>query len=64
MARLLVCVTFDFDAMSGLMARGLTTPNYVSRGEFGPAAIPRILALLKKYGVKGTFLSPGFTIET
>ena len=64
MARLLVCVTFDFDAMSGLMARGLTSPNYISRGEFGPAAIPRILALLKKYGVKATFFSPGFTIET
>jgi len=64
MARLLVCVTFDFDAMSGLMARGLTTPNYISRGEFGPVAIPRILDLLKKYGVKSTFFSPGFTIET
>ena len=64
MARLLVCVTFDFDAMSGLMARGLTSPNYISRGEFGPAAIPRILELLDKYGVKSTFFSPGFTIET
>ncbi len=64
MARLLVCVSFDFDAMSGLMARGLTTPNYISRGEFGPVAIPRILDLLKKYGVKSTFFSPGFTIET
>jgi peptidoglycan/xylan/chitin deacetylase (PgdA/CDA1 family) len=64
MARLLVCVTFDFDAMSGLMARGLTSPNYISRGEFGPAAIPRILKLLDKYGVKSTFFNPGFTIET
>ena len=64
MARLLVCVTFDFDAMSGLMARGLTSPNYISRGEFGPAAIPRILKLLDKYGIKSTFFSPGFTIET
>ena len=64
MPRLLVCVTFDFDAMSGLMARGLTSPNYISRGEFGPAAIPRILKLLDKYGVKATFFSPGFTIET
>ncbi len=64
MARHLVCVTFDFDAMSGLMARGLTTPTFVSRGEFGAVAIPRILALLSKYGVRSTFFIPGFTLET
>ena len=64
MARHLVCVSFDFDAMSGLMARGLMTPTFISRGEFGPAAIPRILALLKKYGVHATFFTPGFTLET
>ncbi len=64
MARHLVCVTFDFDAMSGLIARGLTTPTYVSRGEFGAVAIPRILALLQRYGIKSTFFIPGFTLET
>src|SRR4051812_29610819 len=64
MPRHIACVTFDFDAMSGLMARGLTTPTFVSRGEFGAVAVPRILALLRKYGVRTTFYIPGFTIET
>src|SRR5436190_1456639 len=64
MPRHLVCVTFDFDTMYGLIARGLTTPNFVSRGEFGAVAVPRILALLRKYGIKATFFIPGFTIET
>src|SRR3989440_10735522 len=64
MLRHLVCVTFDFDTMYGLIARGLTTPNFVSRGEFGAVAVPRILALLRKYGIKATFFIPGFTIET
>jgi peptidoglycan/xylan/chitin deacetylase (PgdA/CDA1 family) len=64
MPRHLVCVTFDFDAMSGLIARGLTTPTFISRGEFGAVAVPRILALLRKYGIESTFYIPGFTIET
>jgi peptidoglycan/xylan/chitin deacetylase (PgdA/CDA1 family) len=64
MPRHLVCVTFDFDAMSGLIARGLTTPTFISRGEFGAVAVPRILALLQKYGIRSTFYIPGFTIET
>ena len=64
MPRHLACVTFDFDAMSGLIARGLTSPTFISRGEFGAVAVPRILALLRKYGVKTTFFIPGFTLET
>jgi peptidoglycan/xylan/chitin deacetylase (PgdA/CDA1 family) len=64
MPRHIACVTFDFDAMSGMMARGLNSPTYISRGEFGAVAIPRILALLKKYGVTTTFFIPGFTLET
>jgi len=64
MTRHLVCVTFDFDAMSGMISRGLTTPTPISRGEFGAVAVPRILALLRKYGVSATFFVPGFTLET
>jgi peptidoglycan-N-acetylglucosamine deacetylase len=64
MPRHLICITFDFDTMSGLMARGLTTPTPVSRGEFGAAAVPRILALLRKYDVHATWFVPGFTLET
>ncbi|HZQ61721.1 MAG TPA: polysaccharide deacetylase [Casimicrobiaceae bacterium] len=64
MPRHLVCISFDFDAMSGMIARGLTTPTPVSRGEFGAVAVPRILALLRKYDVRTTWFIPGFTIET
>ncbi len=64
MARHLVCITFDFDAMSGMIARGLTTPTPVSRGEFGAVAVPRILAFLRKHEVSSTWFIPGFTLET
>jgi len=58
------CITFDFDAMSGLVARGLTTPTPVSRGEFGAVALPRILDLLKQYDLKASFFVPGVVIGT
>src|ERR1700752_2378901 len=62
--RHLVCITFDFDAMSGFIARGLTSPTPISRGEFGPVAVPRILKLLAKYRVRASFFIPGPTLET
>jgi peptidoglycan/xylan/chitin deacetylase (PgdA/CDA1 family) len=64
MKNLIACLTFDFDAMSGLVARGLTTPTPVSRGEFGAVALPRILDLLKKYDIKSSFFIPGVVIGT
>lgn len=64
MAQHLICITFDFDAISGFIARGLTSPTPISRGEFGPVALPRILALLKKYEVPSTWFIPGHTLET
>ncbi len=64
MKQLMACLTFDFDAMSGLVARGLTTPTPVSRGEFGAVAVPRILDLLKRYGIKSSFFVPGVVIGT
>lgn len=65
MARPLVCISFDFDAMSGWIARGMTSPSPISRGEFGPnVALPRILDLLKKYGIAATWYIPGHTLET
>ncbi|HEY6821539.1 MAG TPA: polysaccharide deacetylase [Burkholderiales bacterium] len=60
----LVCLTFDFDAMSGFIARGMTTPTAISRGEFGVVASQRILALLKKNSIKTTWFIPGHTLET
>ena len=64
MPRHIVCITFDFDAMSGFVARGLTTPTAISRGEFGAVAVRRILPLLERYGIKGSFFVPGVVIGT
>ncbi len=64
MARHLVCLTFDFDTVSGWIARGLTTPTPISRGEFGVVGAARILALLNKYGIRSTWFIPGTVIET
>lgn len=59
-----VCLTFDFDALSLWIARGMASPGPLSRGEFGAVAFPRILSLLGKYEVPATFFVPGHTAET
>ncbi len=65
MARHLVCLTFDFDAMSGFISRGMTSPTPISRGEFGAnVGAQRILALLKKYRIRTSWYIPGHTLET
>ena len=65
MARHIACLTFDFDAMSSFIARGMTSPSPISRGEFGAnVGAPRILALLKKYGIQSSWYVPGHTLET
>jgi peptidoglycan/xylan/chitin deacetylase (PgdA/CDA1 family) len=62
--RHIVCLTFDFDTQSGFIARGMTTPTPLSRGEFGLIGARRILDLLKGNGIKATWFVPGFTIES
>ena len=64
MPRHIVCLTFDFDTQSGFIARGMTTPTPLSRGEFGLVGAQRILALLKSRGLRSTWFTPGFTIES
>ena len=64
MSRHIVCLTFDFDAQSGFISRGLTTPTSLSRGEFGIVGAARILELLKSHDIRSTWFIPGFTIET
>ena len=64
MRKHIVCITFDFDAMSGFIARGLVSPTPISRGEFGAVAVPRILKLLAEYRVPASFYIPGHTLET
>ena len=49
MAKHMVCLTFDFDVMSGYIARGMTTPTPISRGEFGIVGASRILPLPVSY---------------
>jgi peptidoglycan/xylan/chitin deacetylase (PgdA/CDA1 family) len=62
--RHIVCLTFDFDTQSGFIARGMTTPTPLSRGEFGAMASGRILKFLKDRDIKATWFVPGFTIES
>lgn len=61
----ITCLTFDFDAMSGFISRGMTSPSPISRGEFGAnVGAQRILDLLKKYDVPSSWYIPGHTLET
>jgi peptidoglycan/xylan/chitin deacetylase (PgdA/CDA1 family) len=60
----LACLTFDFDAISSWVFRGLTTPTAISRGEFGVVGAERILALLEARDIRSTWFIPGHTIDT
>ncbi len=58
-----VCLTFDFDAES-VQVRQKEEQGRVSKGQFAVRrGIPRILALLKKYGIKATFFTCGWVAE-
>lgn len=55
-----IALTFDFDACCLWIGTFRTTsPSMISRGEFGPIALRRILHLLDQFGIKGTFFIPG-----
>lgn len=64
MARYVVCLTFDFDAMSLWIARNMLTPTPISRGEFGVVGAERILNLLEREGIRATWFVTGHTLET
>ena len=64
MPRHLVCLTFDFDALSLWLARGITSPTPISQGEFGAVGAQRILDLLARSQIQATWFIPGHTIET
>ncbi|HZO87513.1 MAG TPA: polysaccharide deacetylase [Chthonomonadaceae bacterium] len=59
-----VCLTFDFDAISPWIFRGMTTPTPISRGEFGIVGAARLLDLLARYDIQATWFVPGHTLET
>ena len=64
MAEHIVCLTFDFDTVSGWIANGFVTPTPISRGEFGLVGAERILDLLRDHGIRSTWFIPGVTLET
>jgi peptidoglycan/xylan/chitin deacetylase (PgdA/CDA1 family) len=64
MARPIVCLSFDFDALSGFISRGLVTPTPISRGEFGVIGAERIVKLLARFDIRATWFIPGHTLET
>ena len=63
--RLVVALTFDFDAESlWLFATKGESPSTVSRGTYGAwEGVPRILKLLSKYDLPATFFIPGYTAD-
>jgi peptidoglycan/xylan/chitin deacetylase (PgdA/CDA1 family) len=58
-----VNLSFDFDAYSLWIARGLTNYTNLSRGAFASIGVKRVLKLLKEYNIKATFFIPGHTAE-
>jgi peptidoglycan/xylan/chitin deacetylase (PgdA/CDA1 family) len=55
-----VALTFDFDGHTNwITSLGQTTPEPLSRGEFGRVGVRRVLHLLAEYGIRATFLTPG-----
>jgi peptidoglycan-N-acetylglucosamine deacetylase len=60
-----VCLSFDFDAMSVWFGFPRTTPAMLNRGEYGArVGVPRLLDLLERRGIRGTFFVPGHTVES
>jgi peptidoglycan/xylan/chitin deacetylase (PgdA/CDA1 family) len=57
-----VALTFDFDGLSSYISMGPEhSPSMLSRGEFSPVGLRRILALLDEFGAPATFFVPGHT---
>jgi peptidoglycan-N-acetylglucosamine deacetylase len=60
-ARAACAFTFDLDAETLWMARGIQEPVTLSQGRFGVLeALPRILALLRAAEIRGTFFVPAW----
>ena len=56
------CITLDFDGMSSWIGSAKSpNPSTISRGQFGAVAVPRILELLDRFSVRGSFAVPGHT---
>jgi peptidoglycan/xylan/chitin deacetylase (PgdA/CDA1 family) len=63
-ARSACAFTFDLDAETLWMARGVSEPVTLSQGRFGPVeALPRILALLRAHEIRASFFIPAWVAE-
>lgn len=64
--RLAVAIGADFDAHCLWMGTfGVTTPGYLSRGEFGAeVGVPRLLALFARHGIRATWCTPSHSMLT
>jgi peptidoglycan/xylan/chitin deacetylase (PgdA/CDA1 family) len=66
-AEVAVSLTFDVDAECGWLGEDpayATKLSTLSEASYGPTrGLPRILDILKKHGIKGTFYVPGDTAE-
>lgn len=64
--RLAVSIGADFDAHSVWMGTfGLSSPSYLSRGEFGAhVGVPRLLELFGRYDIPATWCTPAHTMQT
>ncbi len=60
-----IALTFDFDSYTNWIGSvDASSPSMISRGEFGPVGVRRILALLAEYKAPATFFIPGATAIT
>src|SRR5262247_3358589 len=63
-ARSACAFTFDVDAETLWMARGVSEPVALSQGRFGPIeAVPRILQALRLNGFRASFFVPAWVAE-
>jgi peptidoglycan-N-acetylglucosamine deacetylase len=64
--RLAVSIAADFDAHCLWMGTfGLSSPSYLSRGEFGAeVGVPRLLELFDQHDLRTTWCTPSHTLQT
>ncbi len=63
-ARAACAFTFDLDAETLWLGRGVREPVALSQGRYGPVeALPRILDLLRTRGIRTTFFVPAWVAE-